>query len=64
MVQQVNNPPAVQETQKTRVRSLGWEDPVEEEMATTPVFLPEKPHGQRGPAGYSPMHCRESDMAE
>ena len=26
--------PARQETQETRVRSLGWEDPLEEEMAT------------------------------
>ena len=26
--------------QETRVRSLGWEDPLEEGMATTPVFLP------------------------
>ena len=26
--------PAVQETQESRVRSLGWEDPLEQEMAT------------------------------
>ena len=26
--------------QETRVRSLGWEDPLEQGMATTPVFLP------------------------
>ena len=31
MVQTVKNLPAVQET---RVRPLGWEDPLEEEMAT------------------------------
>ena len=30
----VKNPPAVQETQKTQVGSLGQEDPREEEMAT------------------------------
>ena len=30
----VKNPPAVQETKETRVRSLGQEDPLEEEMAT------------------------------
>ena len=64
MAQQVNNPPAMQETLETRVRSPGWEDPVEKEMATTPVFLPEKSHGQRSPVGYSPMCHRESDMAE
>ena len=29
----------------------GWEDPLEEEMAT-PVFLPGESHGQRSLAGY------------
>ena len=28
------NLPAMQETQETRIQSLGWEDPLEEEMAT------------------------------
>ena len=36
------------------VRSLGWEDPLEEGMAPTPVFLPGESHGQRSLAGYSP----------
>ena len=31
MAQMVNNPPA---TQETWVQSLGWEDPLEKEMAT------------------------------
>ena len=30
----VKNPPAMQESQETQVRSLGWEDPLEEEIAT------------------------------
>ena len=30
----------------------------------TPVFLPEKSHGQRSLAGYSPWGHKESDMAE
>ena len=30
----VKNQPAMQETQETGVRSLGWEDPLEKEMAT------------------------------
>ena len=30
----IKNPPAMQETQETRVRSLGWEDSLEEGMAT------------------------------
>ena len=29
--------------QEMQVRSLGWEDPLEEEMVTTPVFLPQNP---------------------
>ena len=43
---------------------LGWEDPLEKEMATTPVFLTEKPHGQRSLAGYSPWGPKESDVTE
>ena len=34
MAQWVNNLPAMQETQKTRVPSLSQEEPLEEEMAT------------------------------
>ena len=30
----VKNPPAMQETQKTRIQFLGGEDPLEEGMAT------------------------------
>ena len=59
----VKNSPAMQEKQEMWVQSLGWEDPLEKEMAT-PVFLPEKSHGQRRPAGYSPWGCKESDMTE
>ena len=32
----------------------GSGNPLEEGMATTPVFLPGKSHGQRSLAGYSP----------
>ena len=32
----VKNPPVMQET---RVQSLGWEDPLEEEMATHSIIL-------------------------
>ena len=35
------------------VRSLGWEDTLEKEMAT-PVFLPGKSHGCKNLAGYHP----------
>ena len=40
------------------VQSLGWDNPLEEEMATTPVFLPGEFHGQRSLAGYSPMELQ------
>ena len=29
-----------------------------------PVFVPEKFHGQRSLAGYSPWGCKEWDMTE
>ena len=40
--------------QETWVRFLSREDPLEKEMATTPVFLP----GRRSLAGYSPRGSR------
>ena len=40
VAQWVKNPPAMQETQETRVRSLGWEDPLEKGMATHVSILP------------------------
>ena len=51
---------------ETRVRSLGWEDPLEKEMAnhSTPVFLPGKSHGRRILVGYSPWGRKELDMTE
>ena len=33
----VKNSPAMQETQETQVRSLGWEDPLKEGIATNPL---------------------------
>ena len=39
MVQRVKNLPATQKTQKTRVQSLGWEDPLEKGMATHSSIL-------------------------
>ena len=49
-VAQMVNLPAMQET---RVRSLGWEVPLEKRMATQ-IFLPGEFHGQRSLTGYSP----------
>ena len=49
--QTVKNLPAMW---NTWVRSLGWEDPLEEGMAATPVFMPGESHGQRSLVGCSP----------
>ena len=48
MAQWVKNPLAVQETQETQVQSLGWEDPLEEEMATDSSILARKNSMHRG----------------
>ena len=50
--------------QETQVWSLGWQDRLEKEMATTPVFLTEKSHVQRSLESCSPMGCKKSDMTE
>ena len=50
--------------QDTQVQSLGQEDPLEKEMATTPAFFPGEFYGQRRLVGYSPWDCRESDTTE
>ena len=59
MAQMVKSLPAMQ---KTRVRSLGWEDPLEKGWQPTPVFLPGESHGQRSLVGYSPWGFKEPDM--
>jgi len=56
----VKSLPAMQEM---RVGSLGWEDPLEKEWQPTPVFLPEKTHGQRSLTGNSPWGCKRHDLA-
>ena len=62
VAQMVKNLPAMQETW---VRSLGWEDPLEEGMATHSGILAWRiPHGQRSLADYSLWSCKESDMTE
>ena len=53
----VKNPPAMPETQETQVRSLGWEDPLEKEMATHSGILAWK-------IPWATVHgvAKESDM--
>ena len=50
--------------QETQVQSLGWEDPLEKEMATHAVLLPGKSHGLRSLVGYSSWGRKESDTTE
>ena len=52
----------MQDAQEIQVQSLGWEDPLEEKMAPTPVFFPGKFHGQWSLLGYSPWDGKECDM--
>ena len=52
VAQTIKNLPAVQQTS---VRSLGWEDPLEEGMASTPVFLPGESPWTEEPGGLQSM---------
>ena len=52
------------EMQETRVRSLGWEDPLEEGMATHSSVLAWSIPWQRSLVGCSPRGHTESDMTE
>ena len=58
MAQVVKNPPAMQETQETWVRSLGREDPLEEEMATHSSILAYKILGTEEPGGLRSMESQ------
>ena len=58
---QIKNLPAVQET---RVRSLGWEDPLRRKWQPIPIVLPGEFHGQRSLVGYSPWGRKELDKTE
>ena len=50
--------------QKTQVRSLGGEDPLEKEMAPPSSILTWEIHGQRNLVGYSPWGHKELGMTE
>ena len=60
LVQLVKNPPIIQDTW---VRSLGREDPLEEEMANHSSILSGESHGQRSLVVYNPCGHKESDMS-
>ena len=61
MAQLAEKLPAIWETW---VQSLGWEDPLEKEMATHSTILAGESHGQRSLAGYSVEGHKESDTTE
>ena len=61
MAQRVKSLPTVQETQ---VLSLGWEDPLEEDIATNSSILAWRVPWTEELGGYSPWGCKESDMTE
>ena len=50
--------------QKTQVRSLGWKDPLEKEMATHSSVLAWEIPWTRSLEGYSPWGLKESDTTE
>ena len=61
MAQLVKNLPAMQETW---VQSLGWEDPLEEGMATHSSILAWRIPGQRSLMHHSPWGRKEPNRAE
>ena len=56
----VKNPPAVQGTKETRVRSVGWEDPLEVEMATHSSILAWEIPWTVEPGGLQSMASQKS----
>ena len=48
----------------TWAQSLGWEDPLEEGMATHSSILTWRAHGDRSLVGYSPWGRKESDTTK
>ena len=50
--------------QVTQVRSLGWEDPLEKELATHSSTLAWRIPWMEEPGRYSPCGCKESDTTD
>ena len=55
----VKNPSPMQETQETWVNPWVRKIPWWKKWQPDPVFLPEKPYGERSLVNYSPWHCKE-----
>ena len=60
----VKTPPVNAGDMRDATRSLGQEDPLEEGLAATPVFLPGEYNGQRSLVGYSPRGRKDIDTTE
>ena len=54
----------MQERQETQVGSLGWDAPLEKEMAIHSSILAWKIPSTEGLVGYDPWGRKESDMTE
>ena len=61
VAQMVKNPSAMK---KTWIRSLGWEDPLEEGVATHSTLAWRIPWTEEPGGLHSPWGCKELDMAE
>ena len=61
MAQQVRDLPAMQETQETWV---SWKIPWRRKWQSIAEFLPEKFHGQRSLADYSPRGHRQTGLGD
>jgi len=61
VAQMVKNRPAMQETW---IQSLGWEDPLEEGMQPTPIFLTGESQGRGSLVGCRLWGCTELDTTE
>ena len=59
----VKNPLANTGDRRDEAWFLGWEDPLEQEMATTPVFLPGESHGGLQSIGLQGVRQDSKDLA-
>ena len=64
LMAQVNNLPAMWETQETRFHPWLGKIPWKRKRQATPVILPGKPQRQRLLGGYGPWGRKESDTTE
>ena len=64
MVQQVKNPPTMKETQKTWVRFMGQEDPLEEGTATHSTILARRIPRTEEPGELQSKGHKELDTTE